>query len=486
MAGIVVGNGTAASAEATVDTNGDLHVRTPQTQSKAGFSQLSCEIDSGSITASRYVKALEASSDFRLRVGMDQPLFSLGFEGTIQARDRYQQTDNTMTCAQASGFLTLNSAASAVTTINTRIQTYRMFPLFGSYALAVEMWGKVINETATNSATEFGVGYVSAATAPTDGVFFRYNAGGQLMGVVSYGGTETTVNLTSPTTNVCHHWTILIHNEEVEFWINDILYGEVATPTSNPAPMQSVNQPFFARIYNSGAASAARQLSIGHIDINLMDANSNKMWGHAMCGMGGGAYQIQPGTTSGPTVTRGAAQTGWPTSGTAQTAPTYTATSAPATNSLGGHFLTAAYSTMATDADYPVYSYLNPVGTSTLPGKTLYITGFRQGEIIVAVANATAASTWRTAIGIGSTSPNTTATEGAAVIAARIIPVGSFWAATTQAIGTTYGGVSLDFSHAPLVCPPGTYVQFIMRPSGAVLTNTLQLAGTVTFIGYHE
>ena len=90
------------------------------------------------------------------------------------------------------------------------------------------------------------------------------------------------------------------------------------------------------------------------------------------------------------------------------------------------------------------------------------------------------------ALGIGSTSSATTATEGAAVVAARLIPIGQvFWSATT-AIGDTKGGWALDFTAAPLVCPPNTYVQLIMRHTGTVASNTLQVRGLASFIGYHE
>ena len=484
MAGIKVANGTAASAEQTVDTNGDAHVRTPQTEANAGFVQLSAEIDSGSVTGSRYVKALEVSEDYRLRVGIDTPLFNHSFEGTAVAQDRFSQVVSTHAIAQASGYLTLNSAASTAAG-HAVVRSYRAFPLVGSCPVYVEMWMKPVNETATNSVTEFGIGYALTTAAPTDGAFFRYNAGGQLMGVVSYAGAETTVNLTSPTTNQCHHYLISTHNEETEFWINDVLMGSIATPTSYPAPYQSSEQPFYARVYATGVMSLARSLSIGFINVTVGDSNSSKPWGHIQCGSGGGSYQIQPGTASGPTVTRGAAQTGWPTSATAQTGGAFTtATTSPGYNTLGGYFVTAAISGMTANADYPIYSYLNPAGTNALPGKTLYITGFRLGELNAQVAPVTL-TTLIFGLGVGSTSANTTATEGAAIVAARVIPVGACTFLAADAIGTTRGGWTLDLSSAPLVVPPNTYVHLIMRAT-VITSVALTVLATATFIGYHE
>ncbi len=92
-----------------VSTNGQAEVRTPQTENQAGFVQLSAEVDAGAVTGSRSVIALEATDDYRLRIGVDCPLFNHSFEGTIVATDRFAQSLSTMTVAQASGFLSLNS-----------------------------------------------------------------------------------------------------------------------------------------------------------------------------------------------------------------------------------------------------------------------------------------------------------------------------------------------------------------------------------------
>lgn len=487
MSGIKIANGTAASAETTVDTNGNMHVVTPTTESQAGFVSVTAENDAGAVTGSRLMRSIETTQDYRLRMGLDSTMFDLSFEGTVVAQDRLQQNLATMTGTQANGLYTLNSSSATTSGNNANIRTYRTFPLFGSFSTYCEMWAKNVNETASNSVTEWGLGYVSGTSAPTDGVFFRSNAGGQLQGVINFGGTETTVNLSSPATNTVHHWAIECHNEQVNFWVNDNLYGSIATPTGYPSPSQSYQLPAFARVYNSGLAGAARQFAVGKIAVTLGEAASARSWSHAMVGMGNASYSIQPGATSGGTLSRSAtASSGWPTSGTASAAGTYTATTAPATNSLGGMYTTPAISTLATDADYPVFSYLNPAGSATAPGKTLYITGVRVSEVMAKTAASTNTCVSYFALGIGSTSSATTATEGAAIVAARIIPVGmAFWP-STAAIGDTKGGWTLDFSQAPLVAPANTYVQFIFRPSGTVTSNTLTLHGMVTFTGYFE
>jgi hypothetical protein len=206
-----------------------------------------------------------------------------------------------------------------------------------------------------------------------------------------------------------------------------------------------------------------------------------------MCGSGGGFYQIQPGTTSGPTVTRGAVATaGWPNSAQARGAGTWTATSAPATASLGGQWVSPAISTLTSEADYPVFAYLNPAGTATLPGKTLYITGIKWGNTVATAAASTNSINLNYIVGVGSTGSGTAVTEAAAAVAARGVVLDVIPFKSTSAIGDYVPGGYLDLSNAPLVVPPACYLHFIVRPYGTVTSNTLVVNSTVAFVGYHE
>lgn len=461
------------------------------------------EIDDGTVTGTRSTLSPEASEDYRLRVGVDQTLFNLAFEGTNIARDRITQIDTTMTCAQSAGKLRLNSGSSVTTTQATNIRTYRTFPLFGSYQTYGEIWAASNNTTATGAITEFGFGYCSTTTQQmTDGIVFRILSGGAIRGVLissaTGSGVDTaTVDIT--TTNIpprdgagsfdfaeYNHYIVECGADAVKFWINDTLCGTLNIPAGYTLPALASNQPLMARVNNIAGASAARQLDIGFVNVSLGDMNSGKPYGHAICGQGGGSYQIQPGTASGPTTTRGAGSLGWPTSATARVAGTWTATTAPATNSLGGLYLTPAISTLTSDADYPVFSYQNPAGTATLPGKTLYITGVRVGESVVTTVASTNSIVLAHIVGIGGTSSATTQAEGAAIVAVRGIAVGQHGFGASDAVGTMKEGYPVDFSSAPLVCYPGHFVEFIIRPFGTVTSNTLVVAGSVAFIGYHE
>jgi len=500
MSGIKLANGTAASAEMTVDTNGNAHVVTPTDIDQAGFTAMASEIDDGTVLGTRYLKALELTEDYRLRVGMDSILFNHSFECTVITRDRIQQNDNTMTSAQTTGQLTLNSGLSTTTGQGTNIRTYRCFPLFGSFSTYAEMWAAVGNPTATNAITEWGFGYCSGVTAQlTDGVIFRLIGGGTLRAIVVNNSVDiSTVDIT--TTNIpprdgsgtfdlteTQHYVVQVHNDEVDFWINNSLVAHIDTTSVYGSPSSSMQLPLMARTYNSGTASSARTLNLRFLNVSQGEVASNKPWSHQMAGSGGGAYQIQPGTTSGPNVTRGASTTaGWPASAQARGAGTWTASTAPAINSLGGQWVSPAISTILTEVDYPIFSYLNPVGTATLPGRTLYITRVKWGNTVAAAAASTNSIILNYIVGVGGTTSAVNQTEAAATVAARGIVVDAIPFKSTAAIGDYVPGGSMDFSNGPLVVYPGCYINWVVRPYGTVASNTLVVHSTVAFTGYYE
>lgn len=494
--GVNIKGGNSSAGLANVSGTYELQVVTPQTEANAGFVQLSTESDAGVVTGARTVIPLEASDDFRLRVGLDQTIFNSSFEGTTVRTDLWNQGSSTMTLAQASGYLTLNSGNATASGNHFNITSRRTVPLFGTFPTYIDWWLREAGDSATNAISEWGIGFVATTTAPTDGVFFRRNAAGVLRAVLNNNGTET--ELTIDTTNVptrsgsgtfdpteCNHYLIVLHNDTVNFWINDVLVASIGCPDVNPSPAQAAAQPLFARVYNSGVASAARRIEVGFVNVSLGDQHNNKSWAHAMCGLGGNAVNVQQGGTPAGNVTRTSGAHGWPASGTARIAGTWTATSAPALNSLGGLWVSPAISTLTSDADYPVFAYLNPAASTTLPGKTLYITGIRVGEAYVSAAASTNAIQLSYIVTVGSTSATTSTADSATAISHRATVVGSHGFSATETIGNYKPGFDLVFD-SPLVVPPGTYFCFIVRPFGTVTSNTLVVSSSLAVNGYYE
>ncbi len=492
MSGAKIGFGSGVT-ELTADATGNAKVNLPVPQEEAGFACMLSELDAGDVLVNRRLKALEVTSDFRARIAIDTPIFNQSFEGTIIPQANIQLNLTTMTCPMSGGWLQLNAGNATASGNAANIRTYRTFALGTAAGLHCEMWIREGNDTATNAVSEWGLGYATGTAAPTDGVFFRRLAGGQLTAVVNFAGVENSVNIT--TTNVpnrdgtgvfaateAQHYLIYQHNDETLFWINNILVAATPTPSNQGGPCQSTSLPAFARVYNSGIASAGRRVEIGYLGVTSADISMPKPWGHVMAGMGQGAYQLQSGAASGQSALY---------SPTAVAAPTWTANTAPATNAFGGQWISpvplpAGSSGLATIAEthYPIFAYLNPVGTNALPGKTLYITGIRIGETFVTTVLGASATIVQWGCAVGATASSLATADGAATLQPRRIIIGSQAFAITAAVGTTAAGFTHDFSQAPLVVPPGCYFHVI----AALFLNaaTGSLHGSVTPIGYYE
>jgi len=501
--GVNIKGGNNSAGLANVTGTYELQVTTPQTEANAGFVQVSAEVDAGNVTGTRTVIPLEASDDYRLRVGLDQTLLNTGFEGTTLRTDLFvQSVGSSFALAQASGYLSLNSTNLTTSGGYAILTSRRTVPLFGTYPTYVDIWAREANFNATNTISEWGIGFVATTAAPTDGIFFRRNTAGVLKAVVNYASTETeeTVNTTNvpPRSGVgtydpseCNHFLIVVHNDIANFWINDTLVASIACPDANPLPTQASAQPIFARVYCSGVASAGRRIELGFINASIGDQHTNKSWSHAMCGLGGNAMNTQQATASGGTVTRTNGAHGWPASATARIAGTWTATSAPGLNSLDGLWTTPAISALTSDADYPVFTYLNPYGSSTVPGKTLYVTGIRVGEAYCSAAASTNAIFLSYIVTVGgptTVAGSTTTTnivESTTLVAHRAIVVGGHGFSSSETVGNTKPGFEMRFD-SPIVVPPGMFFTFIVRPFGTVTSNTLVVQSSLAVNGYFE
>lgn len=494
---------------ALTDNDGELQadifnkaeVNLPLTETEAGYGLASSLVDEGVITGNRSMRALYATEDYRLAVGIDSQLFNLSFEGTIIARDKLSEVDAvSMVAAQTGGFLVLNSGAVLTTLAGTLVRSYRSFAMTGSANTWLDQWVKIGNATtSSNAQTDFGLGYATVSAAQViAGVFFRINTSGVLQAIVTNNSVDISTTAIDTTNipphsgvgsfdfNDPNHYAISWQQDTVTFWINTVVVAVYTALASFGTAAGTSSLPLFSRIFNTSATSVARQTSIAFLGVTQSELNVSKPFGHIMAGMGRGAYQMQEGNTSGGSVTRGAAPAGWPTSGTAQAAGTWTATSAPAVNSLGGLWISPAISTLTSSADYPVFAYQNPTGSETLPAKTLYITSVRWGRTVVLTAASTNTISLTYLVGVGSTSSATNNSDGIATLAARGIALDVIPFKANAALSDSIDGGYLDLSAAPLVVPAGSFLHFIVRPRGTVASNTLVITSTVAFNGYFE
>lgn len=506
--GIKLQGGNSSTNLANVNSLQQLQVVTSQDMAglSGGFVQLSAEVDAGNVTGFRTVLPPESSDDYRLRSGIDQTVFNATFESTNIATTQWSSSQTTFTAAQAFGFLTINSTAITTSGSVGYVRSWRLFPTFGTYPVYVDMWIREANPTAINVISEFGLLYLTTpiTVQPIDGIYFRRISGGQLKGIITNNSLDlfeidlNTSNVPSRDgvgmydPNESNHFLISFHNDIVRFWINDVMVGEVACPSQLANFAASSNLPVGFRLTYLGTASVARQLSIGYVNVGFGDQNVNKPWSHALVGSGQGAYQTQIGNAAGPTVTRGAGTLGHPTSATARIAGTWSSTTGPGLNNLGGLWTSPVFSTILSDTDYPLFAYLNTAGTvsglSNIPGKTLYITGVRIGDTSITVAGGAATSMFLSYIlQVENSLVSTSTVDTATATAGKAITIGGqgFGPSGTDPIGTMKPGFEMTFN-PPLAIPQGKYFTVVVRPFGIVALNTMVVTGSVAVNGYFE
>jgi hypothetical protein len=498
--GVNIKGGNNSVGLANVTSNYDLNVVTPDTTDAAGFAHMSAQNDDGTVTGSVFTIPAEISDDYRLRVGQDQTMFNLSFEGTNQATGHLQfTTTGGPAIAQANGFLSLNNGGSVAASGSSYVRTYRTFPLFGTYPTYTEFWLRESEYDTTFAISEWGLFQLATTTsivAPTDGIYFRRLPSGGLRGVVNYNGSETVVEIN--TANVpprdgsgvyapaeVNHYLISVHNDVARFWINDTLVGSIECPSAQPALASASSAPLSLRVYvpSGNNSGAARKIELGWVNVSQGDMNTNKPWGHAMVGAGGGSYQVQPGNASLTLpITANYVVNAAPGAMTLSNTTTPAATYA----SLGGQYQFTVPATAA-ETDFIMFGWQNPVGTATLPGKTLYITGVRIGEAVVTTLLSAHYHYLQWGIGANAAALTlATVNDTALLTAYRRVTLGGQGFLVSAPIGTTAPGFQVDFNSAPLICAPGNYVSVIMRDVSNASSATGAIRGNVTIIGYFE
>jgi len=480
-----------------------LRVTTPQDSAglSAGFVQLSVEGDAGSILGSRSVLALEASDDYRLRVGVDQTMFTATFEGTVLQTPIWQQLLSGFTTQVVNGFVILNSAQNTTSGNYAYVRTYRTFSIYGTYPMYVDMWIRENNIESINSVSQWGLIYMQTPGNQqlSDAICFRRGSSGQLTAVIANNFTdkqEIVINTERvPARNgvgnydpsQINHYLIDITNDVVHFWINDTLVGKIKCPSAQAYFSSATELSVAFHVFNTAlAVGGAKVLSVGYVNVSMGDQNTNKPWSHVLSGMGQGSYQTQQGNAVGPTVTRGTGALGHPTSATTRIAGSYVQSSGPSLNSLGGLWTSPAMSTLTTEFEYPIFSYLNPVGTATLPGKTLYVTGIRIGETSVSVGATGGGGMFLSYIAMPESSGSSMATTDSVTnTSGKSIVLGGQGFASGDVAGTMKPGFDMSFS-SPLVIPTGKYLLVGVRLLGTTTANTLVVTGSVAVNGYFE
>lgn len=461
--------GTSSGNGAEVDVNNNVKVTLPANSAQAGFAMLAGELSAASDPAGAIHEPLRTSAQGRMTVGQPVPLMNEFFNNTTLNSAIFTAPVTTMTVTVAGGTANLNASNLTTTATVARLGTYAYFPFFADLATYCTFDALLTQPPQNNNVVEMGFGIATGTTAPTDGAFFRYNLSGQLLAVININGAEvTSAVLTAPTDNVMHRYKITVENDRVFFAIDGAVQAVIDTPTTAGFPMYANAQPWFARVYNSGVPALAVQLKLGYICVGIQDAAGIAIDASSLAALGGKhASQGQTGHTVGSTALL-----------TNSLAPGAGAALANATalgTGLGGQF--AALPTLTANTDGIVCSYQNPVPTSAIPAKTLFIKGVRIQSIVSTVLVG-GPVLYEYSLCYGHTNVSLATTESATAKAPRRLPIGieTFVAAAAVGVVGSPQGQYMQFT-SPIAVYPGEFVAIAAKNIGTVTTS-----GVIMFI----
>lgn len=483
--------GSISGNVAEVNSSNELLAVTSKARSSM---RIFSENDDGTITGTPYLKSPETSGDYRLRVGLDTILFTDTFNATAQNTGMWKHAFTTMTMTQSAGFLNVNAAGTSTVSGNyAYLQTWKYFPMIGTAPLSVEFTAQITEAPVANEVLLFGLGVQTAAAEPVDGAWFELTSAG-LKGCMRYNsGTVTKLDLktageVTPDTNA--KYVLVVAEREVEFWIDDVFYGELAIPAAQSQPFMATALPAFVQKYNSGTVGSSPNLiaKIGDLTISLMDIHTSKPWAHQMAGQGYSG-QGQNGGTMGSNgfFTNNA----YPTTAL----PVNTALTANLPTGIGGgRGLATLWNLAATDM--VMTQATNPIGGVNQTPRTLFITGVTISAVSHTAAwTAPAAGLHSILWGLyyGSTAVTLAQAESgsfttATVKAFRRKLLGFMnWATGTAAIGTPpdRGPISVKFD-APIVIHPGEVFGLFAQMTNGAATATGGLLFAYDFDHYFQ
>lgn len=422
-------------------------------------------------------RAIRSSPSGSLRVNDETPYLIDDVEGAAVSTSKWIQTTTTMTIAQASGVITLNSGNSVAATVGAMHTSNRRFPLINRASLVFRARFKP-NAHFNGNLHELGFGAPATATTVSagDGAFWRKDGTGQWVPVLSINGNEffglpisnATFVAAVATTDSCN-CEVFLEETRAKFTLTksdgSTIVSEqwVEMPPTTAAFTLTHVQAFY-RTYNASAPATAVQLQVASTTVLGVDGvASNREWETALAAMG------QSGDVSPTAYTQLAnyANSAAPASATlSNTAAGY--------NTLGGQWQFAAVA--GAETDYALFGFQNPA-PYTLIVKGVQISTF---NMVAAVATTPTLMQWSMAFNSSAVSLATAApyTPMRVTLGSQSLPVG-------LAAGGNVPDLIARFGSRYAV-QPGKFLHVILKMPVATATATEVIRGTCRIDGYFE
>jgi hypothetical protein len=400
---------------------------------------------------------------------LHQSMFVESFESTVVNAQRWLVTNTTMAATQSSvAGLTINSGNIVTASTGYMIQSARRFAKSQRGLLQFKARARL--NIAANSVMEIGFG--DAATfngANTAGAYWQVTAGGVVIPVVTFNGTDITgTSVAGLSTTAYYTLDVLMDDDEAVFVIQNTETHAIVSRQTVRLPLlqqrlwSATQLPIQMRLYNTATPPAtAPNLIVTDVYVSLIDANQNRDFATIQS-------SIEKGVSSHPF--SGAQLSAW--TNNAEPANATLSNTTAGYTTLGGKFQFAAPVGAATD--FCLFGFQVPTPAN------FYITGvnINAWNLGAAVATTPTLLTWGLAVGSTAVSLST-ATVMRRGLGSMSFPIGAVIGATAdREIGRQF--------ITPILCPAGRFVQVILRIPVGTATASQVIAGMVNFDGYFE
>ncbi len=456
---------------AEVDANRNLNVTLPPatTPASVGAAGMYSVNDEGAHVSPKTIASPETTKNYRLRTVFERTLDTETFNYAAQNTGKDTYANTTMTATWSAAGLTTNASGITTTATGLTIGSYAEFPLLGATGTYIEFSAGFSALFQVNVVIDFGLFRRGAANqyAPTDGVYFRFNAAG-LSGISCFNTVETGDTGAfagwAPTLNTKYKFTITLNEASVEYWIDDELWGSIVTPAGQGQPCLSSTLPWSVRHAHPGVAGSVVQMQI--TDVNVSQDSPSMIW-HSN-DMGNVLYGSYQGLSGG---TMGSLANYANSANPAAAVPTNT--TAALGSGFGGQFWET--DTLAVTTDGIISSYQIPAGTVAIQGRRCYIRGVTIDSVVqTALTGGGYNASWSFAY--GHTAVSLATPEAATTKAPRRKPLGWQTVAANAAALAKLERVQNSWQ-SPVVVNPGEFVQTVKKKVG-----TAPSAGTIAHL----
>jgi hypothetical protein len=425
----------------------------------------------------KIARLLRLSQDGSLR-GAENTLFLYDeCEGAAVDTNKWIQTTTTQTITQSASVVTFNAGSSVAITTGAMQVSQRFMPTQKRCALVFRSRLRMTQHFAGNQ-IQFGWGAPTSVTgtAVPNGWFFRKDATGQILPVLSVNGSETlgtpisdvTFRVSVATTDYCD-FEIFLESWRAVFRITTatgavVMEQTLETPAASSVPQATHNQVFHQCLNTAATGTAVQLLVDGTTVMGLEGFGARGAdWGLEMAG------QSYSSATSPTAYTQAAnyANSAAPASATlSNTAAGYT--------TLGGQWQFVAVA--GAETDYALFGFTVPSPLS------LVVTGVHIAAFNMGAAVATTPTLLQWAIAVNSSAVSLAT---AAPYSPMRVTLGSQSFAVGAAIGTNAPDVVHQFK-TPLVCFPGRQFHVILKMPVGTATASQIIRGTCLIEGYFE